>query len=121
MEYLDYFGNQIKVGDLLVWPNRWGGSMWMNHGYVLALGKRESWFKGSPDTPILQVKRVQTNHRNRPTGKYRNVEIEVLERTIALGRCADFVPRKQKAIQKKKPVHLDKRSWFRRLLARICW
>lgn len=31
---VDYLGQVINTGDLIVWPNRQGSSMWMNRGYV---------------------------------------------------------------------------------------
>lgn len=87
MDHRDYFGNKIKRGDLICWPNRQGSSMWMNHGYVVGLGFKESTLKNRLPLPVLQVKRVQvTALDNRPTGRYRNVEIECLERVVALGR-----------------------------------
>ncbi len=34
---VDYFGKQIEVGDLIVYPGRRGANLWMNHGTVVAI------------------------------------------------------------------------------------
>lgn len=99
IDHNDYFGNLIKRGDLVVWPNRQGSSMWMNHGYVTALGFDVGTGMPVRHDPILQVKRVQTTALiNEPTGKFRNVTLTDLSRVIALGRVKHFVPRKDKIL-----------------------
>ena len=112
MDHRDYFGNKIKQGDLICWPNRQGSSMWMNHGYVVGLGFKESTFNNRLPLPVLQVKRVQvTALDNRPTGRYRNVEIECLERVVALGRVLEFFPKQQK--EERDTIRL---SWLDRVI-----
>lgn len=88
-QWKDYFNNEIKVGDLVLYPNRQGSSLWMNHGTVLALGHTD-------DKPSIMVKKVTTNYRGEFMG-HREVTIQCLNRVIALGRGHGdfgFVPRK---------------------------
>ncbi len=99
----DYFKNEIKIGDLVLYPNRQGSSMWMNHGTVLARGS-------SYGKPTIIVKKVQTNYKGQFMG-HREVTVYVLDRVIALGRgYGDFGFRPTKA-----PTSLES-TWLDRLM-----
>ncbi len=67
----DFLGNEIKVGDEIVYPNRSGSSMWMCRGTVTALRPRAS-YRGL--RTVLDVKL--------PDGK--KVVVEKLSRVVVV-------------------------------------
>ena len=105
----DYFKNTIRLGDLVLYPNRAGSSLWMNHGTVLARGTTEG-------KPSLIIKKVQTNYLGRFLG-HREVTVYCLDRVIALGRGHGdfgFQPRKAKIHSHPMPSLIDRiMAWFR--------
>lgn len=115
----DFFGNVIKVGDCIVYPGRQGSSMWMNVGTVIAIGSKPVNMSKMTSKPVLQVKRVQHNLNNEFIG-FKDVEVEILNRVICLGRgygygCS-WKPRKSKNM----PDHLKHRTtWLDRVMAWI--
>jgi hypothetical protein len=92
----DYLGNDFKVGDLVIWPNRKGSSMWMNKGHVTAIGmKKAPGHEAYVMVPVLQIERVTSNWDGSQIGK-RNVEVVCLDRVVALGRTSNFKPKREK-------------------------
>lgn len=63
---VDFLGQVIKNGDLVVWPNRIGAYMWMNKGRVLEVGDNKLSVSRLPNNKgevqrrvtITQVQRV---------------------------------------------------------------
>jgi hypothetical protein len=103
----DYFKNTIRLGDLVLYPNRAGSSLWMNHGTVVARGTDKE------SRPVIVVKKVQTTWDGRFAG-HKEVTIYCLDRVIALGRGhGDFGYKPQKA--KTEPVL--KETWIDRVMS----
>jgi hypothetical protein len=109
---VDYFGNDIKVGDLVVYPNRSGSSMWMNHGTVKAIGMRPDDYSPSMQ-PVLQIEKVPSNYDITESGT-RRVEVVCLDRVVALGRGWENSFSPQRAPEKEMDSTLDRViAWLR--------
>jgi hypothetical protein len=52
--YTDWLGNEIKVGDHIVYPGRQSSSLWMNHAKVLGFVESESYWGGKKTTMKVQ-------------------------------------------------------------------
>ena len=124
IEAIDYFGNQILVGDLVVYPNRQGSSMWMNRGTVTAVGTKVRATSTVDIYPVIQIRKVQTYYDGRFAG-LRNVEVECLNRVIVLGRGygvrGNWEPRKVRTTTLGPIENLDinplHTTWLDRLMA----
>jgi len=72
----DYFEQEIKVGDLLVYPGRQGSSLWMSHLTVTAVVIQEDeWSSRGPYAVVKGIKE---------SGK--KVSITELGRTVVVQR-----------------------------------
>lgn len=60
LEFKDWLGRDIRVGDAIVYPGRQGSSLWMRVARVLEL---KTILKGFPEAayPILKVKTISSN------------------------------------------------------------
>jgi hypothetical protein len=56
----DAFGNELKVGDTIVYARRQSSSMWLTKTTIVGLGKRSSYSQGPIDTATV----VNVNYKS---------------------------------------------------------
>ena len=111
MDVYDFLGNVIKEGDMIVWPNRQGSSLWMNSGHVVQIGHEQlEGLRGVELVPVLQVDRMAN-----PGMKTKRVEIYRTERVVALGRWDRFQPMKEPCEFRDMPKPF-KETWLDRVM-----
>lgn len=59
LEYKDFLGQEIEVGDTIVYPVRWGSSMWLSKTKVLERTETTSYY--GPHKAALKVKGKSKN------------------------------------------------------------
>lgn len=83
---LDFLGRVIAPGDLIVYPNRRGSSLWMNKAEVLRVEWEDT--ESSPARPVIVAKLEQTNSKGKVTG-HRQVSIRELARVTVVVSASD--------------------------------
>jgi len=77
----DYFGNQIEVGDTIVYPGRQGSSLWMNHMVVTKVTGLPDSFR--PDRLHL---RVTGKSRQGVDGPERTSTLTEVDRVVIIAK-----------------------------------
>lgn len=77
MEYRDSLGNEIEVGDTIIYPGRWGSSLFLRIAVVTELSNFDNYWR---DGPALKVRSTDLQNRYHPLdsrvkgfGQYNNV------------------------------------------------
>lgn len=93
----DYLGQEIHLGDFVVYPSRQGSSMWLCRGTVTRvsvtkrpefMNSRLDWSNVKP-TYKIQVNKLIVNWRNNTTVGKRKVTLSHPERIVVIHSVTD--------------------------------
>lgn len=76
--FLDFLGNEIRVGNTVVYPGRQGAHLWLNKGLVEELGHIKHW--SGREIKRIKVRRISRGKRE----KEMSVWVEKLERVVVV-------------------------------------
>lgn len=87
MEYRDSVWREIKIGDYLTYPVRYGSSMFVKVGRVVSLGNQAQRWGGGDAVPSINVRGAETRTyrlNNSFTPQSKESTITRLERTTVI-------------------------------------